>query len=218
MELARVFLPDDGFEIISYNGSTIAHLLGENSFFINEAGSSDRDEIKREMYKLLCGLTGKRPPWGTLTGVRPLKPALALCGDHSVSEMENIIRDKYLMSRDKSSLIADIADYQLSQGLGDPSSRYSIYVGIPFCPTRCAYCSFASNVASKEAHVRYLTDLLKEIGYREMMADQADRAMTIAVNGMLPNNSLGRAQLKRLRTYKGAEHKQTAQKPVAYEL
>ncbi|MDO4864276.1 MAG: uL13 family ribosomal protein [Ruminococcus sp.] len=42
--------------------------------------------------------------------------------------------------------------------------------------------------------------------------------MMIAVNGMLPNNSLGRAQLKRLRTYKGAEHKQAAQKPVAYEL
>ena len=59
---------------------------------------------------------------------------------------------------------------------------------------------------------------LKSISYKDMMADQADRAMTIAVNGMLPNNSLGRAQLKRLRTYKGAEHKQTAQKPVAYEL
>ena len=51
-----------------------------------------------------------------------------------------------------------------------------------------------------------------------MMANQADRAMTIAVNGMLPNNSLGRAQLKRLRTYKDANHKQEAQKPVAYEL
>ena len=59
---------------------------------------------------------------------------------------------------------------------------------------------------------------LKSISYKDMMAEQADRAMTIAVNGMLPNNSLGRAQLKRLRTYKGAEHKQAAQKPVAYEL
>ena len=49
-------------------------------------------------------------------------------------------------------------------------------------------------------------------------AEQADRAMMIAVNGMLPNNSLGRAQLKRLRTYKDANHKQEAQKPVAYEL
>ncbi len=165
MELARVFLPDDGFEIISYNGSGISHLLGENSFFINESGSSDRDEIKREMYDLLSGITERKPPWGTLTGVRPLKPALALCSDHSVSEMEKIIRDKYLMSEVKSSLIADIAQYQLSQNLGTPSDKYSIYVGIPFCPTRCAYCSFASNVAPKDEHSKYLSNLLKEIDF-----------------------------------------------------
>ena len=59
---------------------------------------------------------------------------------------------------------------------------------------------------------------LKSISYKDMMAKQSDRAMTIAVTGMLPKNTLGRTQLKRLRTYKGAEHKQTAQKPVAYEL
>ncbi len=50
------------------------------------------------------------------------------------------------------------------------------------------------------------------------MGNEADKAMMIAVNGMLPNNTLGRAQLKRLRTYKGAEHKNAAQKPVAYTL
>ena len=172
MELGRVFLPDDGFEIISYSGSNIAHLLGKNSFFINEAGSSDRDEIKREMYKLLSELTGNRPPWGTLTGVRPLKPALALCADNSVSEMKEIMRDKYLMDPSKSSLIADIADYQLSQGLSDPSRKYSIYVGIPFCPTRCEYCSFASNVAPATDHARYLSDLLKEIDHMGALASQ----------------------------------------------
>jgi len=59
---------------------------------------------------------------------------------------------------------------------------------------------------------------LKEISYKDMMANQADRAMMIAVNGMLPNNTLGRAQLKRLRTYKDAAHKHEAQKPVAYTL
>ena len=59
---------------------------------------------------------------------------------------------------------------------------------------------------------------LKEISYKDMMANQADRAMTIAVNGMLPNNSLGRTQIKRLKAYKGAEHKHEAQKPVAYTL
>lgn len=170
LELGRVFLPDDGFEIIPYSGKNIAHLLGENSFFINGSGSSDRDEIKRELYELLSDICGIRPPWGTLTGVRPLKPALALCSDHSVSEMKKLIRDKYLMSDDKSSLIADIADYQLSQKLGEPSDKVSIYIGIPFCPTRCEYCSFASNVAPAEEHKKYLECLLKEIAYMGVLA------------------------------------------------
>ena len=59
---------------------------------------------------------------------------------------------------------------------------------------------------------------LKEIGYREMMANQADRAMKIAVEGMLPNNTLGRKAATRLRTYVGAEHNNAAQKPEKYEL
>lgn len=59
---------------------------------------------------------------------------------------------------------------------------------------------------------------LKSKSYKDMMASESDKAMMIAVNGMLPNNTLGRAQLKRLRTYKGAEHKNAAQKPVAYTL
>ena len=59
---------------------------------------------------------------------------------------------------------------------------------------------------------------LKEIGYDKLMAEQSDRAMTIAVEGMLPNNTLGRAAAKRLRVYKGAEHNNAAQKPEKYEL
>ena len=59
---------------------------------------------------------------------------------------------------------------------------------------------------------------LKEIKYSKLMAEQSDRAMTIAVTGMLPHNSLGRNCAKRLRVYKGAEHNNAAQKPVKYEL
>ena len=59
---------------------------------------------------------------------------------------------------------------------------------------------------------------LKEIKYSKLMAEESDRAMTIAVTGMLPHNSLGRACAKRLRVYKGAEHNNEAQKPVKYEL
>lgn len=59
---------------------------------------------------------------------------------------------------------------------------------------------------------------LKSKSYKDMMANEADKAMMIAVNGMLPNTTQGREQLKRLRTYKGSEHKHSGQKPVAYEL
>ena len=59
---------------------------------------------------------------------------------------------------------------------------------------------------------------IKEIHYDKLMAENPEKAMWYAVNGMLPNNSLGRAQLKRLRTYKDANHNNAAQKPVAYEL
>lgn len=59
---------------------------------------------------------------------------------------------------------------------------------------------------------------LKSIDYKDMMQKEPERAMSIAVKGMLPSNTLGRTQFGRLRTYKNAEHNQAAQKPVAYEL
>ena len=59
---------------------------------------------------------------------------------------------------------------------------------------------------------------LKEVGYDKLMKENPEKAMTIAVNGMLPNNTIGRSALTRLRVYKDANHKNAAQKPVAYEF
>lgn len=59
---------------------------------------------------------------------------------------------------------------------------------------------------------------IKSVSYKELMETKPEKAMMIAVNGMLPNNSQGRNQLKRLRTYRNSAHKHEAQKPVAYEL
>lgn len=57
---------------------------------------------------------------------------------------------------------------------------------------------------------------LKEIHYKKLMAEESDRAMYLAVEGMLPHNTLGAKALKRLRVYKGSEHKNAAQKPEAW--
>ncbi|MBQ9728161.1 MAG: 50S ribosomal protein L13 [Clostridia bacterium] len=59
---------------------------------------------------------------------------------------------------------------------------------------------------------------LKEIAYKKLMAEKSDLAVYEAVKGMLPKNSLGRAMLKKLRVYKGAEHKHEAQKPEVLKL
>ena len=59
---------------------------------------------------------------------------------------------------------------------------------------------------------------LKEVGYDKLMKENPEKAMTIAVNGMLPNSTLGRKALTRLRCYAGAEHNNAAQKPVEYKI
>ena len=58
---------------------------------------------------------------------------------------------------------------------------------------------------------------LKEVNYKTLMNENPELAMTLAVKGMLPHNSIGDASLTRLKVYRGAEHKQQAQKPVPYE-
>ncbi len=201
LELCRVFLPDDGFEVISYSsykGRTIAGLLRDGSYLVNQSGSDDRDEIKRELYGLLSEITGMRPPWGTLTGVRPLKPALEICRSSSMEEMRRVLREKYLMSESKIDLIADIAEYQLSQGLGDPWDMASLYVHIPFCPTRCEYCSFATNIAGEEAQERYLSDLLKETAYAGSLAKSHGTKIESAYIGGGTPTTLTASQLERL--------------------
>ena len=66
-------------------------------------------------------------------------------------------------------------------------------------------------------HTGYIGGL-KEISYKKMMAEKSDLAVYEAVKGMLPKNSLGRAMLKKLRVYKGAEHNHAAQKPEVLKL
>ena len=165
-ELCRVFLTDDEFEIISTDKLPRQELLGTGSYVLGDYDNADRDAVKRELYGILASLTGMKPEWGTLTGVRPLKPALDFLkrtGD--IQLMKKKLESEYLLAESKQNLLAEIADYQKSNIKDDGPDHISIYTGIPFCPTRCEYCSFASNVADSSAISRYVTDLFNEIEY-----------------------------------------------------
>lgn len=66
-------------------------------------------------------------------------------------------------------------------------------------------------------HSGYMTGL-KEISYKDLMAKSSDKALTLAIKGMLPKNSLGRSMITKLKIYKGSEHNNQAQKPEIWEF
>jgi len=88
---------------------------------------------------------GSAPPWGILSGVRPSKVAAGYL-DRGLSREEcvGVMKDEYCVSEEKAELIGDVIANQRSILRGLPKDSASLYLSVPFCPTRCAYCSFVS--------------------------------------------------------------------------
>ena len=168
-ELIKVFLTPDEFRV--YTESEFSEIRPEDRdtcdlIFFNEELSSDKNHIKRQIYSFLSEQTGKRPPWGILTGVRPVKLAGELIDRAgSVSDAEKMLEEDYCLSKEKADLILETYCYQQENyGIPDPLS-VGIYIGIPFCPTRCLYCSFTSNQVEGSEIERYLEALKTEIAF-----------------------------------------------------
>jgi len=176
-ELIKIFLPPDTYEVFTEDevneNIKVSKAAGEISggeeyqlIEINKAGSRDKNEIKRELYSRLEVLSGKRPPWGILTGVRPVKlTGEILKKTGSKEETLNLLRKAYLLNEEKAELLTDIYLYQQHVLKKSDDKSMGLYIGIPFCPTRCLYCSFTSNQKGPEEVRAYLKALLKEIEY-----------------------------------------------------
>ncbi len=114
--------------------------------------------LKLSLYKALSDYSGIKLPWGALTGIRPTKLAYQQ-GDN----FRNFFLNTMLVSPQKTDLIEKIlltqkGIYSRNEGDGD------LFISVPFCPTRCAYCSFISNEISKEKLINgYIDGLLREI-------------------------------------------------------
>ncbi|NTV78277.1 MAG: coproporphyrinogen dehydrogenase HemZ, partial [Clostridiales bacterium] len=128
-----------------------------------------RNQLKQLLYDLLTEFSGTILPWGTLTGIRPTKIPMSLL-EQGMDEAEilNYMKDTYLLHDKKAELSLDIAKREkkiLSQVHYEEG--YSLYIGIPFCPTTCLYCSFTSYPISswKKRMVEYLEALSKEMEY-----------------------------------------------------
>lgn len=102
--------------------------------------------LKQNLYHLLSAHTGQTLPWGTLTGIRPTKIAMCMLeAGKSEFEITSFMAHTYETSKEKIDLSIDIARRELAllQKL-DYVNGYSLYIGIPFCPSTCLYCSFPS--------------------------------------------------------------------------
>ncbi|MCC8050425.1 MAG: coproporphyrinogen dehydrogenase HemZ [Clostridiales bacterium] len=172
-----------------------------------------KNELKRLLYRLLSEYSGRTLPWGDLTGIRPTKIPMALLNQGwKNGAIADYMRKTYYTSNEKTALSIAIANREhylleklkprnhASQADGRPAFRdgYSLYVGIPFCPSICLYCSFSSSPIAlwKDKVDDYLDALMHEI--EEVAAMVPHRCPdTIYIGGGTPT-TLEPEQMRRL--------------------
>lgn len=156
--------------------------------------------FKKHLYIKLKEMTGTDLPWGFVTGVRPSKAALNMlekgAGDDAIREF---FVDEHFVAPKKTDLAIKIAKKELSLlSRLDYEKGYSLYIGIPFCPTTCLYCSFTSYpLALWQNKVdQYLDALIKELAFTAKLMS-GRRPDSIYIGGGTPT-TLSASQLDRL--------------------
>mgnify|MGYP001062025374 FL=1 len=122
--------------------------------------------LKLAFYKAGAALLGMHPPWGALTGVRPVKlPTRALLAGKTPEQAEAELKKEYFVSPQRARLAVDCAKASVEVQRSLTPGQVSLYIGIPFCPSRCVYCSFVSADVGKTLHLvePYLEGLLREV-------------------------------------------------------
>ncbi len=155
---------------------TSNHIYNKNIKWIRKEESEQeakrklyKNELKIILYQVLSEITGRELSWGTLTGVRPTKIPMAyyMSGD-TKEQIKESMREQYLCQENKIDMSMKIVEKEVSILRDiDYINGYSVYIGIPFCPTTCSYCSFTSFPFEKNKQYaeNYLKALFKEIEY-----------------------------------------------------
>ncbi|MEG0762466.1 MAG: coproporphyrinogen dehydrogenase HemZ [Oscillospiraceae bacterium] len=157
--------------------------------------------LAQQLYRLLSSVTGIVPKWGLLTGVRPVRlvhdlHASGLSSDEIIARLHN----ECFVNKDKIDLSLDIAQRQIPIIAQSADNSYSLYISIPFCPSRCSYCSFVSTSISGAAKLiePYVDKLCLEIKDTADMAKQNKLKLeTIYIGGGTPT-AVSAQQLRRI--------------------
>ena len=172
------------------------NMEGGSCFCVEKGETADigdkREEkryINKKLYRWLEELTGESHAWGNMTGVRPTKMIMEKLEEGlSDREIVDFMHDTYVVSEKKAQLGIEIARREKAQlELLDCEDGYSLYIGIPFCPTTCSYCSFTSYPIAKweKRTDEYVDALIKEL---EFIADvsRQKKLNTIYMGGGTP--------------------------------
>ena len=146
-----------------------------------------KNQLLRALFRVMSEETGRKLPWGILTGVRPTKLLFERLKNKTVGNISYMVNE-YYVSPQKAGLAQKTAakELQLLEKI-DYEKGYSLYVGFPFCPSICNYCSFGSHPIAKFGHLAedYIAALLKEIEKSsELLKDK--KLQTIYFGGGTP--------------------------------
>lgn len=157
--------------------------------------------VKLTVYDAVVPALDAPPPWGSLTGVRPAKLARGLM-ERGIGrgQAAQQLRERFFVSPARTALTMRAAVTAMEQDAKMDSASVSLYVGIPFCPSRCYYCSFVSAETARSAHLiePYLEALAREIdGTARLLRDAGKKIASVYIGGGTPT-TLDENQLKRL--------------------
>lgn len=182
--LCRVFFPNEKINIV-YDESGEDSLIVDTKYAEGKVSAdvtidgehrfleAETDEEKAELnlakliFAALSEITGYTPPWGVLTGVRPSKLMLRLIAEMGEQAAKDYFENGLLVSEQKTALAMTVASAEDKIVSSSRPESFSLYVSIPFCPSRCSYCSFVShsiaNANAKKLFPEYLEKLAEEI-------------------------------------------------------
>ena len=194
---------------LSFHGRT-----AERTYDCDLTGTAYQREGQRRHAVGACfflaarAVTGAAPPWGMLTGVRPDKPAtFALAAGETPEQARALLERFYYVTPDRAALAVETARAALAAARRLEQRDIAVYVGIPFCPTRCAYCSFVSQSVEKSFALvdPYVDALTEEIAAGGRMArEQGLRCRTFYMGGGTPTTLTARQLDRVLETFERA--------------
>ncbi len=184
--------------MVSHTVTTAAHIT-------RSARDLPRKEIDRQfcllLFPLLQNASGIRPKWGILTGIRPVKLIHRYRNEGKTDpQIIRLLQKDYLVSPEKAELSMMTADHEIRVIESSHTNSFSLYVAIPFCPSRCSYCSFVSQSVERlaqdiPAYLHLLCRELSEIG--KLTKKLSLRLETVYIGGGTPT-TLSAKQLQHL--------------------